>query len=120
MPSGAHLDVELGANPRCLVFGEDVGLEREASTTATIGPEDQVWRRERVFDTSLSEEGIIGRAVGMSLAGLAPVPEIQFRKYADPATEQLNNCGTLRWRTAKSIRRAHCCTDGGRIWAQDR
>ena len=28
-----------------------------------------------------------------------PVPEIQFRKYADPATEQLNNCGTIRWRT---------------------
>jgi 2-oxoisovalerate dehydrogenase E1 component len=36
----------------------------------------------------------------MALAGLMPVPEIQFRKYADPATEQLNNCGSLRWRTA--------------------
>jgi 2-oxoisovalerate dehydrogenase E1 component len=36
----------------------------------------------------------------MALAGLLPVAEIQFRKYADPATEQLNNCGTIRWRTA--------------------
>src|SRR5205814_1640488 len=54
----------------------------------------------RVFDTSLSEEGIIGRAVGMSIAGLTPVAEIQFRKYADPAQEHLNNCGSLRWRTA--------------------
>jgi 2-oxoisovalerate dehydrogenase E1 component len=54
----------------------------------------------RVFDTSLSEEGIVGRAVGMAIAGLMPVAEIQFRKYADPAAEQLNNCGTLRWRTA--------------------
>ena len=35
----------------------------------------------------------------MAYAGLLPVPEIQFRKYADPATEQLNNCGTIRWRT---------------------
>jgi 2-oxoisovalerate dehydrogenase E1 component len=35
----------------------------------------------------------------MALAGLVPVPEIQFRKYADPAMEQLNDCGTLRWRT---------------------
>jgi 2-oxoisovalerate dehydrogenase E1 component len=52
-----------------------------------------------VFDTSLSEEGIIGRAVGMALAGLAPVAEIQFRKYADPAAEQINDCGTMRWRT---------------------
>jgi 2-oxoisovalerate dehydrogenase E1 component len=54
----------------------------------------------RVFDTSLSEEGIIGSAVGMSLAGLRPVPEIQFRKYADPATEQINDAGTIRWRSA--------------------
>jgi 2-oxoisovalerate dehydrogenase E1 component len=37
--------------------------------------------------------------VGMALAGLAPVAEIQFRKYADPAAEQLNDCGTMRWRT---------------------
>jgi 2-oxoisovalerate dehydrogenase E1 component len=36
----------------------------------------------------------------MAYAGLVPVAEIQFRKYADPAAEQLNNCGTLRWRTA--------------------
>jgi 2-oxoisovalerate dehydrogenase E1 component len=35
----------------------------------------------------------------MAIAGLMPVAEIQFRKYADPAAEQLNNCGTLRWRT---------------------
>jgi 2-oxoisovalerate dehydrogenase E1 component len=52
-----------------------------------------------VFDTSLNEEGIIGRAVGMAMAGLMPVPEIQFRKYAEPATEQINDCGTMRWRT---------------------
>jgi 2-oxoisovalerate dehydrogenase E1 component len=28
-----------------------------------------------------------------------PVPEIQFRKYAEPAIEQINDCGTMRWRT---------------------
>jgi 2-oxoisovalerate dehydrogenase E1 component len=54
----------------------------------------------RVFDTSLNEDGIIGRSIGMAIAGLLPVPEIQFRKYADPAHEQLNDLGTLRWRTA--------------------
>jgi 2-oxoisovalerate dehydrogenase E1 component len=36
----------------------------------------------------------------MAIGGLMPVAEIQFRKYADPAAEQLNNCGTMRWRTA--------------------
>jgi 2-oxoisovalerate dehydrogenase E1 component len=89
---------ELQANPRALVFGEDVGVKGGVHLVTeglqkTFGP-------ERVFDTSLSEEGIVGRAVGMALAGLMPVAEIQFRKYADPAAEQLNNCGTMRWRTA--------------------
>src|SRR3546814_11593597 len=35
----------------------------------------------------------------MAMAGLMPVPEIQFRKYAEPALEQINDCGTMRWRT---------------------
>ena len=37
--------------------------------------------------------------VRRAISGLMPVAEIQFRKYADPATEQLNNTGTMRWRT---------------------
>jgi 2-oxoisovalerate dehydrogenase E1 component len=91
------LEAELQSNPRVMVFGEDVG-PKGGVHAATLGLQD-TFGSQRVFDTSLSEEGIIGRAVGMALAGLMPVPEIQFRKYADPATEQLNNCGTMRWRT---------------------
>lgn len=91
------LDGELALNPRLLVFGEDVGLKGGVHT-ATAGLQ-QKYGTARVFDTSLSEEGIIGRATGLALAGLLPAPEIQFRKYADPATEQLHNIGTLRWRT---------------------
>jgi 2-oxoisovalerate dehydrogenase E1 component len=91
------LDTELAANPRMVVFGEDVG-PKGGVHGATLGLQDK-YGVVRVFDTSLSEEGIIGRAVGMALAGLLPVAEIQFRKYADPAAEQLNDCGTLRWRT---------------------
>jgi 2-oxoisovalerate dehydrogenase E1 component len=84
-----------------LVFGEDVGVKggvhgATLDMQAHFGP-------DRVLDTSLSEEGIIGRAVGMALAGLLPVPEIQFRKYADPAHEQISDLGTLRWRTANNF-----------------
>jgi 2-oxoisovalerate dehydrogenase E1 component len=89
---------ELEVNPKCLVFGEDVG-RKGGVHLVTEGLQKQ-FGDKRVFDTSLSEEGIIGRAVGMAISGLMPVAEIQFRKYADPATEQLNNCGTMRWRTA--------------------
>jgi 2-oxoisovalerate dehydrogenase E1 component len=91
------LEHELAINPRMLVFGEDVG-RKGGVHAATLGLQER-FGVDRVFDTSLSEEGIIGRAVGMAAAGLMPVPEIQFRKYADPAAEQLNDCGTMRWRT---------------------
>jgi 2-oxoisovalerate dehydrogenase E1 component len=91
------LEYELETNPKLLLFGEDVG-PKGGVHAATLGLQDR-FGPARVFDTSLSEEGIIGRAVGMALNGLLPVAEIQFRKYADPATEQLNNCGTIRWRT---------------------
>jgi len=92
------LDQELEANPKMCVFGEDVG-PKGGVHAVTLGLQDK-FGRARVFDTSLNEEGIVGRAVGMALAGLLPVPEIQFRKYAEPATEQINDTGTMRWRTA--------------------
>ena len=92
------LEHELKINPRMVVFGEDVG-RKGGVHAATLGLQEK-FGVARVFDTSLSEEGIIGRAVGLAAAGLMPVPEIQFRKYADPAAEQLNDCGTMRWRTA--------------------
>jgi 2-oxoisovalerate dehydrogenase E1 component len=92
------LDHELSINKRVLLFGEDIG-PKGGVHAVTLGLQEK-YGEGRVFDTSLNEEGIIGRAVGMALAGLMPVPEIQFRKYAEPATEQINDCGTMRWRTA--------------------
>ena len=91
------LDVELSLNPKMMVFGEDIG-EKGGVHAVTAGLQKK-HGRDRVFNTSLSEEGIIGRSVGMAIAGLLPVPEIQFRKYADPACEHLTDIGTLRWRT---------------------
>ncbi len=95
------LEYELETNPKVMVFGEDVGAKGGVHA-ATMGLQSR-FGEERVFDTSLSEEGIIGRSVGLAYAGMMPVAEIQFRKYADPATEQLNNCGTIRWRTANKF-----------------
>jgi 2-oxoisovalerate dehydrogenase E1 component len=95
------LETEMKQNPRLLVFGEDVGVKGGVHG-ATLDMQNH-FGPERVFDTSLSEEGIIGRSVGMAVSGLLPVPEIQFRKYADPAHEQITDLGTLRWRTANSF-----------------
>src|SRR5918994_128395 len=87
------LDQELTENPRVCVFGEDVG-PKGGVHAVTLGLQEK-FGRERVFDTSLNEEGIVGRAVGMALAGLMPVPEIQFRKYAEPANAE-DAVGLLR------------------------
>ncbi len=110
-PSGARinlidavrrtLEAEMEINRRILVFGEDVGLKGGVHG-ATQGMQAR-FGEERVFDTSLNEDGIIGRSTGMALAGLLPVPEIQFRKYADPAYEQLNDLASMRWRTANAF-----------------
>ncbi|URD61245.1 thiamine pyrophosphate-dependent enzyme [Sphingomonas sp. KRR8] len=91
------LEQELSANPKMAVFGEDVG-PKGGVHAVTLGLQER-FGVARVFDTSLNEEGIVGRAAGMAMAGLLPVPEIQFRKYAEPATEQINDIGTMRWRT---------------------
>ncbi|MBV8552097.1 MAG: hypothetical protein JOY54_12415 [Acidobacteriaceae bacterium] len=95
------LEHELRVNPKMLVFGEDVG-PKGGVHSATAGLQ-AAFGAGRVFDTSLSEEGIIGNAVGLAIAGLRPVAEIQFRKYAEPAIEQLSDCGTIRWRTANKF-----------------
>ena len=91
------LDYELSTNPKMMAFGEDVG-PKGGVHAATLGLNEK-YGNDRVFDTSLSEEGIIGRSVGMALNGLLPVPEIQFRKYAEPAAEQIVDTGIMRWRT---------------------
>jgi 2-oxoisovalerate dehydrogenase E1 component len=95
------LELEMRLNPRLAVFGEDVG--RKGGVHGATLDMQAHFGEERVFDTSLSEDGIMGRAAGMAQAGLLPVPEIQFRKYADPAHEQITDLGTLRWRSANQF-----------------
>jgi len=95
------LEEEMEINPRVMVFGEDVG-RKGGVHGATRGMQNR-FGVDRVFDTNLSEEGIIGRSMGLAYAGLMPIPEIQFRKYADPAYEQIVDFGSIRWRTANNF-----------------
>jgi 2-oxoisovalerate dehydrogenase E1 component len=94
---GKVLADEMERDPSILVFGEDVGAFGGVHRV-TDGLQTR-FGEQRCFDTSLNEEGIVGRSVGMAANGLRPVPEIQFRKYADPAHEQITDAGSLRWRT---------------------
>ena len=81
------LRTEMVADRSVIVFGEDVGLEGGVFR-ATAGLQKE-FGEERCFDTPISESGIVGVAVGMAVAGLRPVVEIQFSGFAFPAFNQI-------------------------------
>jgi 2-oxoisovalerate dehydrogenase E1 component beta subunit len=93
------LDVMLERDPDVIVMGEDVGFFGGVFR-ATAGLQKK-HGKTRVFDTPITECGIIGVAVGMGAYGLRPVPEIQFADYIYPALDQLvSEAARLRYRSA--------------------
>ncbi|ARR57197.1 alpha-ketoacid dehydrogenase subunit beta [Rhizorhabdus wittichii DC-6] len=93
------IDVAMGRDDRIVVLGEDVGYFGGVFK-ATEGLQKR-YGKTRVFDTPISECGIIGVAVGMATYGLRPVPEIQFADYIYPALDQLvSEAARLRYRSA--------------------
>ena len=93
------MDVAMVRDPDVIVLGEDVGyfggvFRATAGLQAKHG-------KIRVFDTPITECGIIGVAVGMAAYGMRPVPEIQFADYIYPALDQLvSEAARLRYRSA--------------------
>jgi 2-oxoisovalerate dehydrogenase E1 component beta subunit len=92
------LRIEMRRESRMVVLGEDVG-KFGGVFRATTGLYDE-FGPDRVFDTPLSEAGIIGSAIGMALYGLRPVPEIQFADFIYPAYDQIvNELAKFRYRS---------------------
>lgn len=83
----AALRHALGADPRTLVFGEDVG-ELGGVFRVTEGLQAE-FGRERVFNTPIAEAGIAGICVGLAMAGWRPIAEIQFEGFSYPALDQV-------------------------------
>ena len=93
------MDVMMDRDPNVIVMGEDVGYFGGVFR-ATAGLQTK-YGKTRVFDTPITECGIIGVAVGMGAYGLRPVPEIQFADYIYPALDQLvSEAARLRYRSA--------------------
>jgi 2-oxoisovalerate dehydrogenase E1 component beta subunit len=85
-------------DPSVIVFGEDVG-PKGGVFLATEGLTKE-FGEERCFDTPLSEDGIIGTAIGMAMNGLRPVPEIQFQDFIFPAFDQIvSEAAKMRYRS---------------------
>jgi 2-oxoisovalerate dehydrogenase E1 component beta subunit len=93
------LDIMLERDPNVVIMGEDIGYFGGVFR-ATAGLQAK-YGKTRVFDTPISELGIIGAAVGMGAYGLRPVPEIQFADYIYPGLDQLiSEAARLRYRSA--------------------
>ncbi len=80
---------EMEKDDRVLLLGEDIGLNGGVFR-ATEGL-FQRFGGDRVVDAPLAESGIMGTAIGLAMAGLRPIPEIQFEGFLGPAFDQLTN-----------------------------
>lgn len=81
------LHVAMAKDDRVVLLGEDIG-KKGGVFGATAGLFEK-YGDLRVMDTPLSENGILGTAVGMGLYGLRPVPEIQFLDFIYPGFDQI-------------------------------
>lgn len=81
------LDQEMKRDDRVLLLGEDVGVDGGVFRV-TDGLYEK-YGAGRVIDTPLAEAAILGSAIGMALAGLRPVPEIQFSGFSYLISAQL-------------------------------
>src|SRR5262245_3251349 len=93
------LRVALREDSRVVVLGEDVG-KNGGVFRVTEGLQAE-FGADRVADTPLAENGIVGGAIGMALYGLRPIAEIQFVDFIYPAFDQIvSELAKMRWRSA--------------------
>ncbi|KAI3383231.1 hypothetical protein SNEBB_010766 [Seison nebaliae] len=82
------LDHKLGEDESTILFGEDVNFGGVFRCTVGLA---EKYGKERVFNTPLSEQGIIGFAIGSAVMGARTIAEIQFADYIFPAFDQITN-----------------------------
>ena len=92
----AGLRAALKEDNKVLCFGEDVAFGGVFRCTMNLQSE---FGPDRVFNTPITEQGIVGAAIGMAAEGAKPVVEIQFADYVFPAFDQIvNEASKFRYR----------------------
>jgi len=95
------LRIALDTDPTSCIFGEDVAFGGVFRATAGLR---ESFNASRVFNTPLSEQGIVGFAIGMAAVGSTAIAEIQFADYIYPAFDQLvNEAAKYRYRSGNEF-----------------
>ncbi|TPX10234.1 uncharacterized protein E0L32_001431 [Thyridium curvatum] len=90
------LSTALAEDENVLLFGEDVAFGGVFRCSMKLA---ENFGGDRVFNTPLTEQGILGFAVGLAAEGMRPVAEIQFADYVFPAFDQIvNEAAKFRYR----------------------
>lgn len=90
----------LQTDERVMIFGEDVQFGGVFRCTMNLAAD---FGTERVFNTPLSEQGLVGFAIGAAAEGMKPVAEVQFADYVFPAFDQIHNeAAKYRYRSGKT------------------
>ncbi|KAF1998490.1 thiamine diphosphate-binding protein [Amniculicola lignicola CBS 123094] len=90
----------LQTDERVLVFGEDIQFGGVFRCTMNLATD---FGTDRVFNTPLSEQGLVGFAIGAASEGMRPVAEIQFADYVFPAFDQIvNEAAKYRYRSGST------------------
>src|SRR5690349_15109291 len=87
----------LADDPRVYIYGQDVGAFGGAfKATKNLAQEFP----GRVIDAPISEDAMVGSAVGAAIEGMRPIIEMQFADFSTPGLNQIiNQAATLHWRT---------------------
>jgi pyruvate dehydrogenase E1 component beta subunit/2-oxoisovalerate dehydrogenase E1 component beta subunit len=87
----------LAEDPRVFIYGQDVGAFGGAfKATKNLAREFP----GRVIDAPISEDAIVGAAIGAAIEGMRPIIEMQFADFSTVGFNQIvNNAATLHWRT---------------------
>jgi len=95
------LDIAMEKDPNSYLFGEDVKFGGVFRCSMGL---NQKYGDDRVFNTPLSEQGIVAFGIGIATLGATAIAEIQFADYIFPAYDQIvNEAAKYRYRSGNEF-----------------
>jgi pyruvate dehydrogenase E1 component beta subunit len=97
---------EMKRDPSVFLIGEDIGIPKGfgGPFTVTLGLSDE-FGHDRIIDTPISENAIVGAAVGAAMMGMRPVAEVQYGDFVFCAMDQIvNQAAKMRYMSGGQVK----------------